>query len=125
MNIKALARVTGIALFCLFFVPAQAQNNSFELSKIVPPSPTAASLGVFGNNSKGTYNGVPEISIPIFQTDAAGQSINISLSYDASGVRPTQDASWVGLGWSLAYGGGVITRTVRGQDDLYSGGFHT
>jgi hypothetical protein len=123
MNNKLFANIFGFAFSCLLCMNVQGQY-AFELSKIIPPSPTSASLGTFGNNSKGTYNGVPEISIPLLQVNVANQNINISLSYDASGTRACQDASWVGLGWSLLNGGGVITRTVRGQDDLYSGGYH-
>ncbi|SCW65897.1 hypothetical protein [Mucilaginibacter sp. NFR10] len=112
-------------IFCLLIWSSSSRAQyTADLSKVIPPSPTSASLGNFGNNSKGTYNGVPEITIPILNTRAGGQKINIALSYDASGTRAAQDASWVGLGWSLAFGGGVITRTVRGLDDLYSGGYH-
>ncbi|MDT3403739.1 RHS repeat protein [Mucilaginibacter terrae] len=111
-----------ISFLCLP-IKAISQSN-VEISKIIPPSPTAASFGNFGNYAKGTYNGVPGIDIPLLQTIAAGQNISISLSYDASGTKTGQDASWVGLGWSLNAGGGVITRTVRGADDLYSFGYH-
>jgi YD repeat-containing protein len=122
MNHKVLNLIFSFTL-CLF-INARGQTNSFELSKIIPESPNAASLGTFGNNSKGSYTGAPEISIPLLQTNVAKQNINIQLSYDASGTRTAQDASWAGLGWSLSYGGGVITRTVRGLDDLYTGGYH-
>jgi hypothetical protein len=124
MRSKVLIRISTLSFFCLFCMFAKGQQNSFELSKIIPPSPNSASLGNFGNNSKGSYNGLPQILIPLLNATVANQIINISLSYDASGTKTTQDASWVGLGWSLSHGGGAITRTVRGMDDLYTGGYH-
>jgi YD repeat-containing protein len=124
MNRKKLIGISSFIFFYMHCIDVLGQQNPFELSKIIPPSPNASSLGNFGNNSKGTYNGLPEISIPLLQTSAGNQNISLALSYDASGTRTGQDASWVGLGWSFLNGGGVITRTVRGKDDLWSGGYH-
>lgn len=84
---------------------------------IIPVSPNAASLGLYGAIPVGHYTGTPDISLPIYEIDLDGKEIPITLSYHASGIRINQDASWVGLGWSLQ-AGGAITKEVRGWDDF-------
>jgi len=100
-------------------------QSSVEVSKVILPSPNAASLGSFGNNSTGSHNGLPEISIPLFQKLFPNQDGNITLSYDASGTKVAQEATWVGLGWQMDYGGGVISRIIRDKDDLQWDGYHS
>jgi hypothetical protein len=87
------------------------------------PSPTAASLGKFGDVPVSLYTGLPGISIPLFT--AKGKTINlpISLTYHASGLKVEDVGGWVGMGWTLE-AGGVITRTVRGLLDEGTHGYY-
>ncbi|WP_121811055.1 RHS repeat domain-containing protein [Mucilaginibacter kameinonensis] len=62
------------------------------------------------------YSGVPDINIPLYTIAMNGVSVPISLNYHAGGIRVDQEATWVGLGWSLSYGG-QISRVVRGLPD--------
>ncbi len=118
---RSVVRIILVA-FVLFIsrsvLWAQTNVEQYKSDKIIPPSPNAASLGNYGNYAQGTYNGIPSIMVPLYSTKAAGLSLDFTLSYDASGIKPLQDASAVGLGWALSYGGGVITRQVRGIDDF-------
>ncbi|HEY9008474.1 MAG TPA: RHS repeat domain-containing protein [Ohtaekwangia sp.] len=84
---------------------------------VIPPSPDAAALGQYGNVPVSAYTGIPAINIPIGDIDYGEVHIPVNLSYHAGGVSVEQDASWVGLGWSLNIGG-VITRTVKAGDDM-------
>ena len=98
-----------------------AQSN--ELPKLVPPSPNAASLQRYADVPVTAYTGVPAISIPLYQVKSGDISVPISISYHASGVKVSDEASRVGLGWALN-AGGVITRQVMGADDwIGTGGF--
>ncbi len=84
---------------------------------VIPPSPNAVSLGIFGDIPVGHYTGIPNIEIPLYEVVSGDISVPIKLQYHASGIKVTQEASWVGLGWALN-AGGVITRSVRGWDDF-------
>ncbi|WP_131539562.1 hypothetical protein [Pedobacter nototheniae] len=64
------------------------------------------------------YTGVPNISIPLYEINIKGVSVPIKLDYHAGGVRVDQEATWVGLGWNLSYGG-EISRKTRGIPDEY------
>jgi YD repeat-containing protein len=88
-----------------------------QTNTIIPPSPDAAALGKYGNIPISTYTGIPAINIPLYDVSYRDVNIPISLSYHATGVTIQEDASWVGLGWTLNVGG-VITRTVRAGDDM-------
>jgi hypothetical protein len=94
-----------------------------DATKVIPPSPTAAGLGNYGNYDVSLYTGSVNISVPLYSYSTNDHDINLALQYDASGIRAGQEASWVGLGWSLL-AGGVITRTIRGLDDFGDNGYH-
>jgi len=90
----------------------------YQPSKVIPPSPTAAGLGAYGDVPVSYYSGTPNISVPLYEIKTNNHRLPITLSYNPTGVRVSQDASWVGLGWSLQ-AGGLITRSIRGIDDFH------
>lgn len=59
-----------------------------------------------------TYN------LPLLEVPGPEGGYPLSLSYHA-GIQPNEDASWVGLGWTL--NPGAITRSVNGFPDDWSG----
>jgi len=116
---------TAIILFLLSisYYHLIAQNNSSQqLPRVIQPSPNVSALQRYGEIPVSAYTGVPNISIPLYQINAGGVSIPISISYHASGVKVADEASRVGLGWVLN-AGGVISRTIMGADDFGYGGF--
>lgn len=56
--------------------------------------------------------------LPIFEVPGPERSFQLPLTYRA-GIRLEQEASWVGLGWTL--NPGAITRTVNGYPDDANG----
>ncbi len=84
---------------------------------VVPPSPDAAALMKFVDVPVSAYTGAADISVPVYTIHAKGLDIPISLSYHTGGIRLDEEASWVGLGWTLN-AGGVISRTINDKDDL-------
>lgn len=83
---------------------------------ILPHSPEAASLAKNINIPVSYSSGTPQISIPFYTVRSGQMELPVSLSYNASGIRVDEVATWVGLGWNLN-AGGQITRTVRGSAD--------
>lgn len=96
-----------------FGLAASAQ----ELPKVIPPSPTATSLGQYGAVPVSNYTGIPNIQVPLYDIKSGEINLPITLSYYASGIKVSQESSSVGLGWSLN-AWGAITRSVLGVDDL-------
>lgn len=84
--------------------------------KIDVLSPNAESFKIYGDIPISLYTGIPQISIPLHTVQTDYTDLNVSLNYHASGFKPENHPSWVGLGWNLNIGG-VITREVRGIPD--------
>ena len=98
------------------FAQATPKVDMSVLTNKLPASPTASELGKYGEVPVSLFNGIPQVNVPITQINGNDMSLPISLSYNASGVKVNQIASWVGLGFSLN-AGGVITREIRDQPD--------
>lgn len=114
-----------LLIFWLFGLPearGQGYTGPGKVSDIIPPGPTAASLGKFASTPVSTYTGTPRITIPIWEIKTSQLQLPVSLSYHAGGIKADEVASWVGLGWTLN-AGGVVTRAVRGLPDESSYGF--
>src|SRR6185312_3468661 len=90
--------------------------DPFKLPITTPPAPEAAALGRYGEFPVTLATGTPEITIPLYEIKSGSLSIPLSLSYHASGIRVNDQASRVGLGWTLQ-GVGLITRVVKGNPD--------
>lgn len=108
-----LNETTSIRVFTFFSVlfiysnvwPQSSKDNAPEAYKF-----DALSSKELVNLSTGDFKyGIPVLNIP---GPAGGYSL--SLSYNA-GIKNDEDASWVGLGWSLS--AGAITRNVNGAPD--------
>lgn len=87
------------------------------LPSVMPISPNAASIAQYVDYPVSHYTGIPQINIPLYEADIYGYKLPISLNYHASGIKVSQEASWVGLGWSLNVSGS-ISRIIKGTDDL-------
>lgn len=91
-------------------------NKNYFQPNIFPLAPNSSAFTKFGNYPVNLYSGLPDISIPLYDIQAGGLSMPITLSYHASGNRIPDVASWVGLGWSINTGGS-ITRNIMGLPD--------
>jgi hypothetical protein len=96
--------VSPTVAFALTSGPAQEEFASFE------PASTSDMVDLYSGDM--TYN-IPMLSVP-----GPNGGYPINLAYH-SGVGMEQEASWVGLGWTLNVG--AINRQLRGLPDDYAG----
>jgi hypothetical protein len=115
-----LVALSGI---CISY-PSNAQSVNFSpalkngTSKdFVPASPSASSLGIYGQIPVSNFTGIPVIDIPLYQIRYKDLSIPLGLSYHAGEVKPDVPPGEVGLGWALR-AGGSITRVIKGMTDF-------
>jgi len=95
-----------------------AQEVKFP--EVTPKSPEASAFQKYGETEINEYTGNPAISIPLYNLSYKGIEIPISLTYDGGGIQVAQEASWVGLGWSLNVGG-CINYVCQGGNDQWLG----
>jgi YD repeat-containing protein len=119
--------ILGIILL-LSIQELRSQTPSYPESPVdqsyIPPSPNSLGFQTYGNVPVTLFEGMPQISIPIYEVKCGSLSLPISLSYNYNGFYPLQDAGWVGLGWNLN-AGGAITRTVEGGvDETQNAGYN-
>lgn len=91
-------------------------QQSFYNANIIPPSPSTLEFDKYVKQEMSYYNGIPEISIPLYTINLKDQSIPINLSYHASGIKYHQKNGSVGVGWVLNPGY-RISRTIYGYAD--------
>jgi len=104
-------------------VDSQTLTSSSALSF---PSPNNSFLGKTAASAAvgvDYYTGTAQVNIPICNLSSRELAIPVSLSYvDGRGVRVSEYASQVGLGWQLN-AGGSISRVVRGFPDEFNNGY--
>lgn len=76
-----------------------------EIPDFMYKSPEAFAFKKYGEYRVNEYTGCPNISVPLYTLKYKDIEIPIELTYDASGIRVDQEASWVGLGWNMLVGG--------------------
>jgi hypothetical protein len=80
------------------------------------PSPDASSLGSYINFPVANNAGLIPIDIPLSELSTDIVKIPVNLSYHGAGVKVEDEASSVGMNWSLNVSGAII-RSVRGTAD--------
>ncbi|WP_339608925.1 hypothetical protein [uncultured Roseivirga sp.] len=91
-----MVNIIGILLLLTFSIGVSGQNPYIE--RFVPPSPTASSLGQYGEVPVSLYTGVANVQVPLYTLQERGLSVPINLSYHASGIKVDQMPSWWGWG---------------------------
>lgn len=100
------------------------------MPRIIPPSPQSQIFEKFVNYPVTEYNGLVDISIPLYEIKLKDMTIPITLSYHSGGIRHSANADFmrdgsdgmsgdgdVGAGWSINATGFRIIRTIRGKPD--------
>lgn len=103
-------------LFCACLYAQVGGDFQPKTPDFVPPSPTAFELGKYGDIPVNESTGMANVSVPLYSFSTPNISVPISMGYTTSGIKVSQIASWVGLGWNLN-AGGSISRSIRGMAD--------
>lgn len=104
-------------LFLVMAFPSVAQ-----ISVPKTPAPTPAAAALMGDLPVTLASGSVGVEVPLLEVQGRTLSVPISVRHHGGAVRPTDPASWVGLGWTLS-AGGSITRVVRDKPDDQTGGY--
>lgn len=103
-----------ISIFaCLLPISAIAQIEP----DIIRPSVNAEQFSVAVKADAALSNGQLSLNIPLMELKGRGYDLPISLIFYNGDVTFCSEASSIGLGWALM-AGGVITKTIKGKDDL-------
>ena len=107
-------QINTILTFCFAInIPSIAE----ECPQLIPQAPEAQAMTRAIDIPVGHYTGIPEISIPVYEINIGGFKMPVSISYHGGGISSDQEASAIGLGWTLN-AGGMVTRTIRCTDDF-------
>jgi len=126
--IRKLRQFLSIALlmkiFCGVQLFAQQQTNTNPALSFInvptPKTPESAGFEKYGAAQVNEFTGTSSISVPIYTLSSRFLKAPITLAYQATGIRVSQEASWVGLGWDLIAGGRITVET-RGTADFCPG----
>ncbi|MEX6688860.1 DUF5977 domain-containing protein [Danxiaibacter flavus] len=108
--------LVALAVFVFQHLHAQSYKPLFDNFKTVTPA--EFQFIKYTEMPVSEYTGIPSISIPLYEIQEDGVKIPVNLSYHSNGIRVSEEAGWVGLGWNLQFGS--IIQTVNDGDDFGS-----
>ncbi|WP_153797441.1 hypothetical protein [Foetidibacter luteolus] len=117
-----MTRIVLSSLFVFFACAGYSQHTNIDpnqsyINVNTPRSPESAGFEKYGATQVNEFTGATNIAIPIYTLKSRFLELPITLSYQATGIRVNQEASWVGLGWDLNAGGRITVET-RGCADF-------
>lgn len=86
-------------------------------SSVLLSSPQSQIFEKYINHEVTEYNGLPDISIPLYVIEIKGLKIPVALTYHAGGVKYKQFDGDIGAGWSINAGGYRVSRNIYGKPD--------
>src|SRR5437867_83014 len=115
---KRTSRIIAATLLTVMLTNTLAPTVTYALTS-GPTAPEATSFEpVDTTDMVNLQMGDLTYNMPLLEVPGPEGGYPLSLSYHA-GIQPNEDASWVGLGWTL--NPGAINRSVNGYpDDWYT-----
>lgn len=121
MKIKVYILSVTLVFVNVFGSYSQGEYSS-SVSGAIPPTAAAMSYGKLANVPVDLSTGTSAVDIPIANLSDGPLSHNVSLSYHTGGIRVSELAGDVGLGWHLN-AGGIVSREIRGLPDDVEDGY--
>lgn len=121
MRTMAKKILTIINCLFYFFLPTNINAEDNKLSGKVfynIPTPNANELMRFGSFPVNYHTGTADISIPLYNYNCGGVSLDIRLQYDSSGLPMNILPGWTGHGWTLIAGGSITRQIIGYPDDI-------
>lgn len=115
-----MKRLSIFLLLILLLSSATSYAQGYrDLSRpnVVPSSPQSQIFEKYINHEVTEYNGLPDISIPLYVIEIKGLKIPVALTYHAAGIKYKQFDGDLGAGWSINAGGYRVSRTIYGKPD--------
>ncbi len=81
-----------------------------------PKTPDAAALSKYIDIPPGSYTGVANFTIPLYTINVDGIKVPIELQYTTTGIKVSEIASRVGLGWALNVGPSLTQQVIGNRD---------
>jgi hypothetical protein len=113
---KFLCRFQFLVAIVLFPEYSNAQSEYMKQAPSLPVPPSAYEFIKYGEVPVTEYTGLPSIKIPLYTMKNGDIEFPLELSYHAGGIRVSEEASNVGLGWSMSIG--TVTQIVNDKDDF-------
>ncbi len=110
--------ITAIGIIAIQISFAQSANNFMPVT--YPTSPDVTKMQTYGQIPVSQYSGTANVSVPIYTIKEGDFEFPITLDYNTRGIKVREEATRVGLGWSLGFPG-LISRNINGQDDFIGG----
>jgi len=118
MKTQIMKKLYSILILTHTYIAMSGQENDNFTPAIFSPSPNVMEMTRYLDQTVDNSTGIPSISIPLYTIQQGDIQVPVSLSYYAGGIKVEQEATNVGLGWSLN-AGGVVSREIRSIiDDL-------
>ncbi|MPS74528.1 MAG: hypothetical protein E2590_15445 [Chryseobacterium sp.] len=113
-----MRKLYSILILTQAYIAINGQGNDDFTPAIFSPSPNVMEMTRYLDQTVDNSTGIPSISVPIYTIQQGDIQVPVTLSYYAGGIKVEQEATNVGLGWSLN-AGGVVSREIRSIiDDL-------
>jgi len=83
-------------------------------------SPTPAPVWEFvryGNTPINEYKGLVDLNIPLYNVNVDNVSIPLNINYYTGGIRVTEEAGLIGLGWTINQSIPIVIQQIRDKND--------
>ncbi|WP_131799208.1 hypothetical protein, partial [Chryseobacterium contaminans] len=114
-----------VAMLSAIIVHTQTNSAMIQnsVNNTAAQSPNAAALFRYSETPVSLYTGVPDINIPLYTIKEGDIEVPISISYHSGGIKVNDEASSIGLGWSLNTGG-MVSHIMAGANDFSMYGYY-
>ncbi len=119
---------TYLAILFILLINLKVRSQTIDAQKALSDEnirinkPGEPEFKSTGGNFVDLFTGGASYNISLFELTRGGFSIPVNLSYKTNGIRVMDQASFVGLGWNLNFGG-MITKSTNGREDNHSAGY--